>query len=168
MAHSQACFMGPLQASNTIGQELKALCNTGPTGVFEQAHYPEPDFYTTTPGRPSAFFRFDGIVKDDWGYYRELPKPYTSPSDLRYVLRIYHVKYPPAEEAVEDLDAYVYAQQKVMAGFDTFYVAMRQDPTLGGLVMDTILTGAIAGDLRDPRTTEEFYGMEVVLITSLY
>jgi len=167
--HSLAAKMSPLQASNAVGAALKALCNTNPsTGVFEQAHYPEPDYYTTTPGRPSAFIRFDGVVKDDWGLYRELPEPYNSPSDLRYVIRIYHVLYAPAEESTSDTDSFIYAQQKVTEGFDAFYVAMREDTTLNGLIMDTIFNGAIAGPLRDPRTSEDFFGMEIVLITSLY
>jgi hypothetical protein len=165
----EAAKMRPKAAADAIGNALRALCSTGPDGVFQAAHYREPDYYTAESGRPSALVRFDGVAKDDWNKYQTMPVPYQSPSDLRFAVRIYHVLYAPAEVAtVEGFDQYQYAQDRVMEGYDDFYVAMRQNNDLGGLIEDIILTGSIAAPLRDARTNEDFFGMELILITTLY
>lgn len=163
-----AAHLRPLEAVREIGEGLAALCTTGSGGVFEQSVFPVPDLFLTTPGRPSAVVRFDGVAKDDWLRYHTMPTPYTSPSDLRYAIRIYHVQQAPAEEATADLDQYKYAQNKVLEGFDEFYVNMRQNNRLGGLIEEIILTGSIAGDLVDPRSGETFWGMEIIVIATLY
>jgi hypothetical protein len=165
----EAAKMRPKASADAIGNALQSLCSVGPDGVFQAAHYREPDFYVAEAGRPSALVRFDGIAKDDWNRYQEMPEPYLSPSDLRYAIRIYHVLYAPAEIAgVEGFDQYQYAQDKVAEGYDDFYVAMRQNNDLAGLVEDIIIVGSVVAPFRDARTNEDFFGMEIVVITTLY
>jgi hypothetical protein len=163
-----AARMEPLDAINSIGNALAELCTIGPSGVFEQSVFPVPDQFYAQAGRPSAVVRFDGVANDDWSKYSSMPQPYTSPSDLRYAIRIYHVQQAPAEIATEDLDPYKYAQNKVAEGFSKFYVNMRANNRLGGLIEEIIMTGSITGDLVDPRSGETFWGMEIIVITTLY
>ncbi len=164
----EAARMRPKQAIDSIGNALAELCTTGPDGVFEQSVFPVPDQFYSQAGRPSAVIRFDGVAKDDWLQYSSMAEPYTSPSDLRFAIRLYHVQQAPAEIATEDLDPYVYAQNQVAAGFDELYYNMRNNNRLGGLIEEIVLTGSITGDLVDPRGGETFWGMEIIVITTLY
>lgn len=154
-------------AVEAIGTAIKNLATKGPDGVFQDSFYPVPDFLDIREGRPAMTVRFDGIAGDDWNKYQELPEPPKSPSDLRFEVRIYH---PPAIAAgmPTDTDPYMFAQMQVLKGSSEFYKNLRSDNTLGELVMDVLVLGSVAGDLFDPRNNREYYGHEIMLVTSSY
>jgi len=154
------------EATNAIGNALVACADTGPDGNFATALFPVPDQFFAEAGRASLVCRFDGIAADDWNKYAELPNPPKTPSDLRFEVRVYHPPYGPAEENVSD--GYGYAQDKVLEGVSEFYSNLREDITLGGLVMDVLVNGSLTGDLVDPRARTEYYGEEIILIASIY
>lgn len=162
-----AMRMDLLEAVDAIGNALKDLATTGADGVFQNSLYPVPDFLDILPGRPGMTVRFDGIAGDDWNKYQELPEPPKSPSDLRFEIRIYH---PPdiSSDVPASTDPYAFAQTQVMKGTSEFYKNLRSDNTLGDLVMDVLILGSVAGDLFDPRNNREYYGHEIVLVTSTY
>lgn len=162
-----AMRMELLEAVETIGGALAALGTTGQEGVFQKSEYPVPDMLDILEGRPAMTVRFDGIAGDDWNKYQEMIEPPKSPSDLRFEIRIYHPPGIPADLPYTT-DPYVFAQAQVLKGVSEFYKNLRTDNTLGGLVMDVLVLGSIAGDLIDPRTRREFYGHEIVLVTSSY
>ena len=165
--HQRAMKMELIDAVDAIGNAIGSLATTGPRGVFQDVFYPTPEFLEVLPGRPSMTVRFDGIAGDDWNKYQEMLVPPKSPSDMRFEIRIYHPPMIPAE-LPPSTDQYVYAQRKVLEGTSEFYKNLRIDNTLDGLVMDTLVLGSVAGDLIDPRNEREYYGHEIMLVTSSY
>ena len=162
-----AMRMELIDAVDAIGSALQALATTGAEGVFQSSAYPVPDLLEVLEGRPAMTVRFDGIAGDDWNKYQEMIEPPKSPSDLRFEIRIYHPPSIPSDMPY-DTDPYVFAQTQVLKGTSEFYKNLRADNTLGDLVMDTIVLGSIAGDLVEPKSRREYYGHEIVLVTSSY
>jgi hypothetical protein len=154
-------------AVDAIGSALRDLATTGHDGVFQDSLYPVPDMLDIAEGRPVMTVRFDGIAGDDWNRLQEMIEPPKSPSDLRFEVRIYHPPNIPSTVPY-DTDPYIYAQEQVMKGTSEFYKNLRADNTLGDLVMDVLILGSVAGDLFDPRNNREFYGHEIMLVTSTY
>jgi hypothetical protein len=155
------------EAVDAIGTALKNLATTGSEGVFQVSEYPVPETLDVSEGRPAMTVRFDGIAGDDWNRYQEMIEPPKSPSDLRFEIRIYHPPYAPAEVGTH-VDPYQYAQDKVLEGSSEFYKNLRGDNTLGDLVMDVMVAGSVAGDLVDPKNRREFYGHEIIVVTTSY
>lgn len=168
MAQQRAMKMDLYDAVSAIGNALTALADTDEDGQFQSAFYPAPDRLDVLPGRPSMTVRFDGIAGDDWNKYQEMVVPPKSPSDMRFELRIYHPSEIPSDLPF-DTDPYVFAQTQVLEGTSAVYKGLREDNTLGELVMDILVLGSVAGDLVDPRPGgRTYYGHEIMLITSLY
>ncbi len=153
-----AMKMNLFDSVNAIGNALIDLAGAD----FQAAHYPIPSIFQADAGQPSMTVRFDGIAGDDPDYSEVA----NSPSDLRFEVRVYHPDFaPPGSGAVDD---YVYAQQQVLLGSSLLYSRIKEDVSLGGLLLDLSIQGSIAGDLIEPTTGEAYLGHEIIIVATLF
>ncbi len=150
--------MGFKQAMDAVGN---ALAQLGEEAVFQHRSYPYPDQLYPDPGLPSITVRWDGISADNNG-----DPEFLVPAGFRYEVRIYHSMYAPADAG--QVDNYVYAQEQVALGTASFYESLAKNRGLGGLVLDIIVDGSLAGDLIEPLTETDYYGHELILDVRLH
>lgn len=144
------------QGVDAVGAYLASVAPS----AWNRASYPAPDINIPDPGKPTLVVRYEG-ADDDGGGLRGV----LLPRRLLFEVRIYHPSYGPPEEAISD--GFAYAQEKCLEGADAFTRAVYADPTLGGLVLDTLIAQAAAGEMADA-DGNIFYGHDMAVLVEVH
>lgn len=147
--------------NQVVNQIRSAVLSMVDASRFEALLDRRPEIIVQRPGKPVLYIRYMGGDNEEGGLSSAL-----SYRNLAFQIRIMHpvLRFSGMPQGT---DALLYSQDVCLDAESHVLEKLYEDPSLGGLVLDSYPSGSIAGPISDEQG-DEWYAHEITLVVRVH